>query len=26
LIIAAIGLIGFGIFPSILLGLTARCF
>jgi NADH-quinone oxidoreductase subunit N len=25
-IIAAIALIGFGIFPSILLGLTARCF
>ena len=26
LIIAAIALIGFGVFPSILLGLTARCF
>jgi NADH-quinone oxidoreductase subunit N len=26
LVIAAIGLIGFGLFPSILLGLTARCF
>jgi NADH-quinone oxidoreductase subunit N len=26
LIIAAVALIGFGVFPSILLGLTARCF
>jgi NADH-quinone oxidoreductase subunit N len=26
LIIAAIALAGFGVFPSILLGMTARCF
>jgi hypothetical protein len=26
LIIAAVALIGFGVFPSVLLGLTAHCF